>query len=122
MSLFAALYPRAPFQNLEDFVLFIRYTSSIQQFLIRDGEADLDWFIPETPDEAIPKLLNDLGSATRVSGPSARERLLGLHLPMEFDWTADLSLLDVLVDASDDGLELSAMAEEGYLSVFAVQE
>lgn len=120
LHLFAALYPREPFESIEDFKLFTRYTSSIQQFLIRDGEADLDWFMPEAQDEAVPRFLASLKATPRLSGEDALDMILRWGLPGEFGWISELTIGDTFADASDEGLELTAETDEGYLCMFAL--
>lgn len=121
-GLFAGLYAADEFESFDDYEAFAWYTSSIQQFLIRDGEVDLDWFVPERKEEGAARLFEHLESRAVLTGREAQQAVVELDLPEEFSWISDLKFRAVSLYASDDGLELSADSDEGFLALFAIAE
>ncbi len=123
LDVHALLYPPEPFVDAADFFLFVRYTSSIQQFLARGVDFDpRDWFVPGVKEQQVDAALAALTELPEpLDGARARHLVDGWNLPETFDWVARLRVRAAWVRQQRDGLELTAVAEEGYLSFFVLR-
>lgn len=121
MNAYAALFPRTTSLNILDFEAFVFYTSSIQQDLIRDGIADLQYFYPEDRADGVRRLIIYLQSAEiLMDHDSVITKLRGLMLPQDMAWVQDLKYDSAIVSAGPDGIEMVADSKDGYLMIAAI--
>ena len=122
-NLYVALYPAESFEDLLDFELFGRFSSSIVQDLVTHGEIDLQWFIPQPPDELLDGREQAAAAGDRRPElPDLAAYLRKVGLPKEAEWVFELDFQSWIVDAWEDGIEMIAEAREGYLVLFTVDD
>ena len=122
-TLYAALYPDGDFDDLVDFNLFQRYSSSAQQSLIETGEIEWKWFLPESREEGVAAFETYLeGFRARLGQGDVRAMLEGLGLPEGAAWVLDLDFDRWEFVLEDDTLELTARTDAGYLAMFVVAD
>ena len=122
-GLYVALYPKTDFKDLIDFNLYQRYSSSVQQDIIADGVADADSFFPETAVEGTNRFYARLPEIEKQrNARDIRQFLSRLRLPNELEWLTDLDFEEWIIDSSDESLELTASTNQGYLTMFVVDD
>ncbi|MCR9202432.1 MAG: hypothetical protein NXI04_27635 [Planctomycetaceae bacterium] len=121
MSVYVARYPGPTALNVVDFQIFTWYTSSIQQDLIRDGKADLQYFYPEDKSDGATRLISFVRSSEILANhDSIIDRLQGFRLPPNTAWVHDLEYNSAIVAAGADGIEMVADSDSGYLTIIAL--
>ena len=122
-TLYAALYPGARFEDLLDFDLFQNFSSSIQQDLVRSGRVEREWFHPVPLEEALSRFEQRLDRlASWPDLPDLVPVLEKMELPEEARWVLGLTYSAWIVSWGHDGLEAIASADEGYLTLFVVDD
>lgn len=122
-TFYAALYPASKFEDLLDFDLFQRYSSSIQQELIQSGVVDREWFCPPTLEDAMSRLPERLDRLSKCDELSDITTVLqNMEIPSSADWVLDLTFSAWTVSWGTDGLEAVATTEDGFLTLFAVDD
>ena len=120
-NLYGALYPRASFRNLIDFNLFQVFSSSIQQDLIETGSIDMEWFYPEEVREGVARFWKGLPAlAKRLRSSDLRSFLAPLSAHESARWLESLEIRQWEMSVGDGELELTALTEQGYLTMFVV--
>jgi hypothetical protein len=121
-NLYVALYPVTTATNLLDFDIYVAYTSSIHQDLIRDGKADLQYFYPEAFDAVIDRFCQSMSSVEFADDHDLIvKRLQSFNLPAQTDWITDLRFKSAMISANETNvIEMVAATEDGFLLLFSI--
>lgn len=122
-TLYAAVYPATHFEDLLDFDMFQTYSSSIQQDLIQSGTLNRESFYPPSLQEGMTSLHERLGRLSRLDQLlNIKVTLEEMALPDRAGWVLDLPLSAWIVSWEADGLEAVGASEEGFLTLFALDD
>lgn len=123
LDVHALLYPREPFADVVDYLLFVQYTSTIQQLVAEGRDFDLsEWFVPGVREKQVASLETVLRGLPEPTSREASRRIVeSWDLPAPFAWMSRLSYEAAWTRIKKDRVEMTAVAEEGYLCFFALR-
>lgn len=118
---YGALYAPEVASDLVDFSILERYTSSLQQTLIRDPKPELDWFFPEKETEGVLGLLRYWQGIKKIwTGDELTKIVAAWKLPPAFDWLGGLNFKEGVVHEHDDEASLTGATDQGYVTFFVL--